>query len=216
MKQRFTFAPILAHLDATLPSISESDESDYAVGAIHSQIQKNGCVDPVAFLSWKFSLAEMNYNIHDMGMVAIALAFQQWIHQLKSCKQQILVWTDDKNLKSFTMSKVLSRRQARWSEFLEEFDFVGRYRPSDKNGKPDVLSRCWDLRPKEGSEDLQPVHFLFKPGQLRISAMKATQLRDLLHNTLLSTAKKNTAWLATKDAVAAKREGLDPHLRIED
>ena len=116
----------------------------------------------------------------------------------------------------FTTFKVLSRRQARWSEFLAEFDFVVRYRPGDKNAKPDALSRGWDLHPEEGSEELQPVHFLFKPGQLRILAMKATQLRDLFRNTLLSSDKKNKAWLVTRDAVAAKREGLDPHFSIEE
>ena len=51
LKQRFTSAPILPHFDATLPSIIETYVSDYAVGAIHSQTQKYGCVRPVAFLS---------------------------------------------------------------------------------------------------------------------------------------------------------------------
>ena len=166
LKQRFTSAPILAHFDATLPSLIGTDASDYAVGAIYSQTQKSSRVHSVVFLSRKFSPAEMNYDIHDKEMVAIMLAFQEWIHQLKSYKQQIWVWTDHKNLEYFTTSKLLLRRQARWSEFLAEFDFVVRYRPGDKNGKPDALSRRWDLRPKEGSEDLQLVHFLFKPGQL--------------------------------------------------
>ena len=36
LKQRFTYLNILAHFDATLPSIIETDASDYAIGAIHS------------------------------------------------------------------------------------------------------------------------------------------------------------------------------------
>ena len=63
---------------------------------------------------------------------------------------------------------------------------------------------------------MQPVHFLFKPGQLRISTMKATQLRNSFRNPLLSTAKKDKAWLATRDAVAAKKEGLDPHFSVQE
>ena len=149
-------------------------------------------------------------------MVAIVLAFREWIHQLNSCTQQTLVWTDHKNLEYFTTSKILSRCQAGWYKFLAEFNFIVRYRPGDKNGKPDALSRRWDLRSEKGSEDLQPVYFWFKPGQLRISAIKATRLRDTFHNTLLSTAKKNKIWLGTRDAVVAKREGLDPHFSIED
>ena len=112
LKQRFTSASILAHFDATLPSIIETDASDYLVGAIHSQTQKNGRVHSVAFLSRMFSPAEMNYDMYDKEMVAIVLAFQEWIHQLKSCNQQILVWRDQKKLEYFTTSKVLSRRQA--------------------------------------------------------------------------------------------------------
>ena len=46
--------------------------------------------------------------------------------------------------------------------------------------------------------------------------MKATQLHDLFRNTLLSIAKKDKTWLPTRDAVAARKEGLDPHFRIEN
>ena len=46
--------------------------------------------------------------------------------------------------------------------------------------------------------------------------MKATQLGDPFHNTLLCTANKNKVWLATHDAVAVKKEGLDPYFSMED
>ena len=79
------------------------------------------------FLSRKFSPAEMNYDIHDKEIVAIVLAFQEWEVQLKSCQLQVIVWTDHKNLEYFTKSKVLSRRQACWSERLSEYNFVVKY-----------------------------------------------------------------------------------------
>ena len=77
LKQRFTSTSIPAHFDATLPSIIETDAGDYAVGAIHSQTQKNAHVHSVAFLSRKFSPSEMNYDIHNKEMVAIQLALQE-------------------------------------------------------------------------------------------------------------------------------------------
>ena len=46
--------------------------------------------------------------------------------------------------------------------------------------------------------------------------MKATQLRDPFCNTLLSTAKQHMTWQAIRDAVVAKKKGLDPHSFIED
>ena len=172
MKNAFTSVPILAHFDSSLQSVIETVASDYAGGAVHFQVQRNGRVHPCAFLSRKFSPAELNYDIHDKEMVTIVIAFKEWEYLLKSCQQKIVVWTDHKNLEYFTSSKVLTRRQAQWSEFLSEFDFVVKYRPGDKNGKPDALSRRWDLRPEGGGKDLRPIQFLFKPGQLQISATK--------------------------------------------
>jgi hypothetical protein len=61
-------------------------------------------------------------------------------------------------LEYFATSKVLTRRQARWSEHLAEFNFKVICRPSEKNTKKDVLSRRWDNGLKEGSE-ASPVSF---------------------------------------------------------
>ena len=46
-----------------------------------------------------------------------------------------------------------------------------------------ALFRRRDLCLEQGSEDLRLVHFVFKHGQLRISAMKANQSRGSFHNT---------------------------------
>ena len=77
LKQTFASAPIYTYFDGILPSIIEADASDYAEGVIHSQTQKNGRVHPVALLSRKFSLAEINNNIYDKEVIAIVLAFQE-------------------------------------------------------------------------------------------------------------------------------------------
>ena len=216
LKNAFTSAPILAHFDSSLQSVIETDASDYAVDAVHSQAQRNGRVHPCAFLSRKFSPAELNYDIHDKEMVAIVLAFKEWEYLLKSCQQKIVVWTDHKNLEYFTSSKVLTRRQARWSEFLSEFDFIVKYRPGDKNGKPDALSRRWDLRPEGRNEDLQPLQFLFKPGQLQISATKVFRLNDNFKDIVRAAGKLDPKWLATKEAVKGRKDGTDSQFEIED
>ena len=46
LKNWFTSAPILAHFDLSLQSVIETDVCDYAVGAVHSQIQRYGRVHP--------------------------------------------------------------------------------------------------------------------------------------------------------------------------
>ena len=111
---------------------------------------------------------------------------------------------------------VLTRRQARWSEFLSEFDFVDKYRHGDKNRKPDALSRRWDLRPERGSEDLQPIQFLFKPGQLQISATKVFRLNDNFKDIIRAAGNLDPKWLATKEAVKGKKDGTDFQFEIED
>ena len=97
---------------------------------------------------------------------------------MKSCQKQITVWTDNKNLEYLNSTKSLTRRQVGWAEFLLEFDFIVNYRPGEKNGKPDALSRREDHRPKEGSE-AQPVQCLFKLGQLRLESELVWQLDQL-------------------------------------
>jgi len=54
LKQRFTTAPILAHFDPAKPVILETDASDFALGVVLSQRDKEGRLHLVAFHSRKF------------------------------------------------------------------------------------------------------------------------------------------------------------------
>jgi hypothetical protein len=71
-------APILIHLDFSKPFFLESDASDYTLGAVLSQNGKNGRLHPVAFHSWKFTVVEINYEIHDKKLLTIVISFQEW------------------------------------------------------------------------------------------------------------------------------------------
>src|SRR6202040_271861 len=48
--------------------------------------------------------------------------------------------------------------QARWSEFLLQFNLVIRFCPGKPGTKPDSLTRCWDVYPKEGDRDYTKVN----------------------------------------------------------
>ena len=52
----------------------------------------------------------------------------------------IRVLSDYKNLEYFMSTKLLSRRQACWSEFLSRFNFRIIYWVGKASGKPDVLT----------------------------------------------------------------------------
>jgi hypothetical protein len=72
-------------------------------------------------------------------------------------------------LEYFMSTKVLNRRQARWSMSISRFDFVITYRPGNQQGKSDALSHCFYLAPKEGDETYdQQQTIILKPKCLNL------------------------------------------------
>jgi hypothetical protein len=70
LKQNVTMAPILISPDSTQPFHIEADSSDFATGAVLSQVSpEDGKL--VAFFSKSLSLVECNYETHDKEMLAI-------------------------------------------------------------------------------------------------------------------------------------------------
>ena len=69
-------------------------------------------------------------------------------------------------------TKLLNRRQARWSEFLSRFNFKIVYRPGKAGGKPDALTRrSGDLPLEEGDERLKfQQQVILKPRNLTLNA----------------------------------------------
>jgi hypothetical protein len=117
-----------------------------------SQYDDEGILHPVAFFSKKHSPAECNYEIYDKELMAIVRAFEEWRPELQSVINPIRVLSDHKNLEYFTTTKLLNRRQARWSQFLSQFNFKIVYRPGTAGGKPDALTRRSGDLPKEGDD----------------------------------------------------------------
>ncbi|MBW0494923.1 hypothetical protein O181_034638 [Austropuccinia psidii MF-1] len=77
LKEEFTISPILSHVDPSLPSIVETDASDYALGAVLSQISDSG-KHPLEFDSSKLLPDELNYEIHDKELLGIVWALKHW------------------------------------------------------------------------------------------------------------------------------------------
>ncbi len=158
LKWAFTHAPILVHWEPNLPLIVETDASDYALAAILSIVLSDGSIHPVAFLSRTFQAAELNYDTHDKELLAIFEAFKAWRHYLEGSGDPIDVVTDHKNLEYFGTTKILTRRQVRWSEYLHQFNMVIRFRPGKLGEKPDSITRRWDVYPKEGDTSYAQVN----------------------------------------------------------
>ena len=143
IKEAFANSKVLQIFDPELPTEVETDVSNGALGACLGQ-QKDKKLVPVAFYSRKLAPAELNYKIHDKELLAIVDALKQWRVYLEGSKTEVKVYSDHKNLESFTTTKVLNRRQVRWSEELAAYHFRIYYRKGSLNGRADALSRRAD------------------------------------------------------------------------
>ncbi len=103
-----------------------SDASGFAVGAVLLQDDK-----PLAYESRQMSPAERDYGVGEQELLAVVHAFHVWRCYLEG--STVLVITNH-HPNTFSTQVTLSCRQARWSEFLQRFDFTWQYRP----GRPNV------------------------------------------------------------------------------
>ena len=124
--------------------------------------------------------AAINYEIHDKELLAIVDSFQEWRHFLEGAQHPVMVYTDHKNLEYFMSTKVLNRRQARWSISLSRFNFIITYRLGTQQIQSDALSRRAYLAPKEGDTAYnQQRSTLLKPEQLQLRTTHITTSMDV-------------------------------------
>ena len=134
LKKALVSPPVLAIPQFDKPFEVITDASDKAYGAI---LQQEG--RPVAYMSKKFTPAEQNYPTHDRECLAIVAAYREWRCYLEGVPSKC--FTDHKPLTQIQQQPQISRRQARWMEFLANFqpsvEYVqGRYNPADVLSRP--------------------------------------------------------------------------------
>ena len=140
LKTTVTSAPILRHFDRNKTSYVETDSLDYVASSVLSQKDEEGTLHPIAFFSKKLVPTECNYEIYDKELLAIIRCFEAWRPELEGTDLPIQVLTDHKSLEYFMTTKKLTRRQARWVEFLAGYNFQVTYRPGKQNDKADALT----------------------------------------------------------------------------
>lgn len=143
LKSAITSAPILIAPDDTKPYVVTTDASGFAVGATLSQDQGRG-LQPIAFMSKKMLKSECNYAVAEQELLAVICALKEWRHYLHGRKFKVI--TDHQSLRYLATQPHLSGRQARWVEFMQQFDFDIEYRPGRSNVAADALSRRADLQ----------------------------------------------------------------------
>ena len=133
IKRHLTEAPVLAMPDFSKPFEVVCDASIVALGAVLLQEGR-----PIAFESKKLNAAQYNYSTTEQELLAVVHALTVWRCYLEGVKFTVV--TDHCPNTFFSSQPMLSRRQARWSEFLQQFDFEWVYRPGRQN-VADPLSR---------------------------------------------------------------------------
>ena len=134
LKMAVTSAPVLGLPDFQKPFEVHTDASDRAIGGV---LVQEG--HPLAFESRKLKDAEQRYSTHEKEMVAVIHCLDVWRHYLLGTK--FTVFTDNVANTYFKTQKKLSPKQARWQEFLAEFDFDWVHKPGRQNDVADALSR---------------------------------------------------------------------------
>jgi hypothetical protein len=139
LKRAMATAPVLIMPDPGRMFTVVCDASKYALGGVLMQDQGKG-LQPISYISRKFSSAEKNYPTHDQELLALIYALQQWRHYLFGPVKN-LVLTDHQPLRHLKSQPKLNPRQTRWLSLLEEYDLHIDYVPGKVNVVADALSR---------------------------------------------------------------------------
>jgi hypothetical protein len=126
LKARLASAPVLAIADPSKPYQVVADASKYDIGGI---LLQDG--HPVAYESRKLKPAEQNYATHERETLAVIHCLRTWRCYLQGADFE--VHTDHKPLLLLDSQPMLSARQARWVEFLTQFNFQWRYVKGEAN-----------------------------------------------------------------------------------
>ena len=115
LRQAILKTPILYHFNPKRHIWIETDASGYAIGGVFSQLTSDdlGRWHLVAFFSRKMIPVGTRYKTYDGELSAIVEAFKTWKYYLEGSQQEVLVLTDQNNLRRFMDTKSLSSRQMR-------------------------------------------------------------------------------------------------------
>ncbi|XP_056852639.1 LOW QUALITY PROTEIN: uncharacterized protein LOC108835624 [Raphanus sativus] len=121
LKEKLTNSPLLILPDFSKTFEIECDASGIGIGAVLMQDRR-----PIAYFSEKLSGATLNYATYDKELYALVRALQTWQHYL--WPKEFVIHTDHESLKYLKGQSKLSKRHARWVEFIETFPYVIKYK----------------------------------------------------------------------------------------
>ena len=104
--KKLTAAPVLVCLNFSKGLLMETDASHSGLGAILSQEQKDGCLQPVSYASRALSPAEQYYGVTDLETLAGVWAITHFRHY--HYNQHVRVYTDHSAVKPVLLTSNIS------------------------------------------------------------------------------------------------------------
>ncbi|GAA5918691.1 hypothetical protein JCM1841_006242 [Sporobolomyces salmonicolor] len=141
IKRIVSSLPVLKAVDqdSKEPIWLMTDASKVGIGAVLLQGEDWKTALPCGFYSRQYIPAEKNYLTHKQELLAVVAAMKEWRIDLLGVHFHVL--TDHDTLKHFGTQATLSKRQARWTETLADYDYELSYIPGKLNTVADSLSR---------------------------------------------------------------------------
>jgi transposase InsO family protein len=140
LKEMFNRDVPLQMPDYAKPFTIDTDASDFAVGAVLSQLDENNNERPVFFASRKLSAAEKKWPVRDKEALAILFGCQSFRHHILGT--HFTVRSDHHSLQ--WLMDATTGRIARWATILAEYEpFDIKYRRGESNKVADALSRVY-------------------------------------------------------------------------
>lgn len=150
LKELFSKKPLLMQADPNKPFYLETDASAVATGAVLRQLDENGQLRPIGYISQALNPTQRNWQIYDRELFAIIRALQTWRHYLLGSPHPITIHCDHKNLTYWRQPQRLTPRQARWKNELSRYPYKIQAIPGKHMIQSDALSRRPDHFKTEG------------------------------------------------------------------
>lgn len=125
LKTRLCSAPVLATPTAEGDFVLDVDASTYGAGAILHQYQK-GVLRVIGYASRQFNTAERTYCTTRQELAAVVFGLKRFHQYLLG--RRVLVRSDHAALTYLRRTKEPVAQQARWLDFVEQFDITVQHR----------------------------------------------------------------------------------------
>jgi len=190
LKNKLSHAPLLALPNFEKAFQIECDASCVGIGAVLMQDGR-----PIAYFSEKLNGTTLNYSTYDKELYALICSLQTWQHYL--LPKEFVIRTDHESLKHFKTQHKLNKRHARWSEFLEQFPYLIRYKQDLRTNPFQDGGNDVDIK-MDSHEDqvkMDSTHKQVKKDSIQdqpglMTRSRAKQLKEEMENFILEAQKQ--------------------------